>query len=411
MITTFYPPYNFGGDGIFVHRLSNALAERGHRVDVIHCQDAYCLMAQDEPDASYSDHPNVTIHGLESEAGPLSPALTQQTGYPLLKGRKIQEILEEGDFDVINYHNISLVGGPKILTYGSAVKLYTMHEYWLICPTHILFKNNDHACEEPTCFSCTLRHKRPPQLWRYTSLMEDAVRHVDRFLAPSRFAADMHEERGLDLPTVHLPHFTPPPEPVDESREMHPNDGHPYFLYAGRLEKLKGLQDVILIFDESSDADLLIAGTGTYRSHLEQLAAENPRVRFLGHQPQQKLQTLYAHALALIAPSLCYETFGLTILEAFSHGTPAIARDIGALAELVNTSGGGRLFETQNELRETLVTLQNDAALRTELGERGYATYQKQGTLHHYLTRYLNLISNLRVSSDKKTKSPFSDIV
>jgi hypothetical protein len=41
MITTFYPPYNFGGDGIFVRQLSNELALRGHRVDVIHCIDAY----------------------------------------------------------------------------------------------------------------------------------------------------------------------------------------------------------------------------------------------------------------------------------------------------------------------------------------------------------------------------------
>ena len=43
MITTFYPPYNCGGDGIFVHQLSNELARRGHQVDVIHCIDAYRL--------------------------------------------------------------------------------------------------------------------------------------------------------------------------------------------------------------------------------------------------------------------------------------------------------------------------------------------------------------------------------
>jgi hypothetical protein len=40
MITTFYPPYNFGGDGIFVHCLSNELARPGHYVDGIHCIDA-----------------------------------------------------------------------------------------------------------------------------------------------------------------------------------------------------------------------------------------------------------------------------------------------------------------------------------------------------------------------------------
>jgi hypothetical protein len=45
MITIFYPPYNFGGDGIFVHRLSNQLARPGHEVDVIHCIDAHRLGA------------------------------------------------------------------------------------------------------------------------------------------------------------------------------------------------------------------------------------------------------------------------------------------------------------------------------------------------------------------------------
>lgn len=49
MITTFYLPYSFGGDGIFVHQLSNEIANRGHRVDVIHCIDSYRLLADGEP--------------------------------------------------------------------------------------------------------------------------------------------------------------------------------------------------------------------------------------------------------------------------------------------------------------------------------------------------------------------------
>ena len=53
MITTFYPPYNFGGDGQAVRRLAHALARRGHRVDVIHDVDAYrMLAAAKEPAAS-----------------------------------------------------------------------------------------------------------------------------------------------------------------------------------------------------------------------------------------------------------------------------------------------------------------------------------------------------------------------
>ena len=41
MLTTFYPPYNFGGDGVFIYHLANELARRGHRVTVVHCVDSF----------------------------------------------------------------------------------------------------------------------------------------------------------------------------------------------------------------------------------------------------------------------------------------------------------------------------------------------------------------------------------
>lgn len=57
MITTFYPPYNFGGDGLFVHQLTKELVQTGHRVDVIHCHDAYRLLARREPEGTYEKLP------------------------------------------------------------------------------------------------------------------------------------------------------------------------------------------------------------------------------------------------------------------------------------------------------------------------------------------------------------------
>ena len=51
------------------------------------------------------------------------------------------------EFDVVHFHNVSLIGGPGVLRLGEGVKLYTMHEYWLVCPTHALFKFQRAACE------------------------------------------------------------------------------------------------------------------------------------------------------------------------------------------------------------------------------------------------------------------------
>src|SRR6185503_19505129 len=191
MVTTFYPPYNFGGDGIFVHQLSNELAKRGHQVEVVHCRDAHQFLSGGTPSLPYQDHPNVTVHGLKSPAGFLSPLVTQQTGWPVFKSSQLKSILEK-PFDVIHFHNISLVGGPKVLEYGRAVKLYTLHEYWLVCPTHMLFKFGQEVCTEQSCFACTIAHRRPPQLWRYTRMIEEAVNQVDLFIAPSEFTMQKH---------------------------------------------------------------------------------------------------------------------------------------------------------------------------------------------------------------------------
>ena len=73
---------------------------------------------------------------LTSGIGPVSPFLTQQTGRPLVNGRKIRTILERGRFDVVNFNNISLIGGPKLLAYGgNAVRVWRTSIGWSVPPT------------------------------------------------------------------------------------------------------------------------------------------------------------------------------------------------------------------------------------------------------------------------------------
>ena len=306
MITTFYPPYNFGGDGIFVRQLSNELARRGHHVEVIHCIDSYRLMAGRKPIGTYNDHPNVIVHGLRSRFGVFSPLATQQTGLPLFKLNRIREVLEQR-FDVIHYHNISLVGGPKILEYGRAIKLYTMHEYWLICPTHLLFRFNRAPCTQRHCFTCGLMYKRPPQWWRQSGMMQSAIQHIDAFIAPSRFSKEIHHRMGLDARIVHMPHFIPGAgngAALPLRRPRHEPEQKPYFLFVGRLEKIKGLQTLIPVFRRYDKAQLWIVGDGGYESQLRRLAKGSDNVRFLGYRTKDELQELYRNATALVVPSL-----------------------------------------------------------------------------------------------------------
>ena len=342
-LSIFYPPYSFGGDAIFVSRLANALARRGHEVDIVHCVDSYLTLAGKEPDEQFVNHPNVTVHSLRSRLGRLSPLIAQQTGRTWPKTDAILEVFYGKKFDVIHYHNISLFG-PQVLRlepdYRDFVKLYTTHEHWLVCPMHVLWKNNQRFCDKPQCLRCTMKFKRPPQLWRYTGLLEKCVGSVDAFVSPSLFTRKMHHERGFVPPMTVVPHFVSELSQDSASirTSLHPR---PYFLYVGRLEKIKGVDTLLADFRGYEHADLLIAGTGTQDAELRRQAHDMPYVRFLGSLPPERLSDLYRDAIALLVPSAGYEVLGLVILEAYLQRTPVIARDMGAFTEVVEQSKGG----------------------------------------------------------------------
>lgn len=393
MLTTFFPPQNFGGDGIFIHRLVNELGRRGHVVSVVHDVDAYRVLGG-RNEAPVELHPNVTTHPIRSGVGALAPILTQQLGGPWFKRKKIADVLAEG-FDVVHFHNISLLGGPRLLRMGSGIKLYTTHEHWLVCPTHVLFKYNREACFEKDCLKCVLSYKRPPQYWRYTGLLPRMLRHVDAFISPSAFTARRHAELGRDVAVI--PYFLPdlppaPPEACERAREILASRPGPYFLFVGRLEKLKGLQTILPTFLKRRDLKLLVAGEGAYAAELKEAAAGASNVVFLGNLDRPNLALLYERALAVVVPSICHETMGQIIIEGFSVGTPAVVRDLGAPPEIVRESGGGFVFEDEAGFAAAASRLVDEPGLRDELGARGRAYHRERCTPEAHLARYFALI-------------------
>lgn len=390
MVTTFYPPYHFGGDALYTYRLANALAQRGHQVDVIHDLDSYYLAHPAEPSAQFENHPRITLYSLKSRAGFLSPLATQQTGQPFFKS-KIKRLLESNHYDVIHFHNVSLIG-PGAFAYGDSVKLQTLHEHWLLCPLHTLWKFDREVCTHRECFFCTVHGRRPPQLWRYTHFLKDHLKLIDQFISPSRFTREKHSEMGLNLPMTVLPHFLPKYAQTEEDAGFgHPR---PYFLFAGRLVKIKGLQTLFPIFKDYPAADLLVAGEGDYESTLRELARDLPNVKFVGKLSYQDLRRLYRQAIALIVPSLCYEVFGMVLIESFSVKTPVIARDLGGLPEVVSDSNGGLIYRTNQDLVQAMKRLQDDAAFRRQLGENGYAAYTILWSEEPHLIKYFDIIKS-----------------
>jgi glycosyltransferase involved in cell wall biosynthesis len=381
--------------------LANGLARLGHQVTVLHSPTAYEALAGTKPTASYEDHSNVTVRPIRTPLKKLGLLAVQQLGRPGLQAPALRRWLDNGSFDVIHYNNVSLLGGPHVFRYGTALKLCTLIEHWLVCPMHVLWKFNREVCTKPSCFLCTLHGGRPPQLWRYMGLMQRATRSIDAFIGPSKFTMRMHSERGLHGTMVQLPLFHVEPR-VGLNSVPRISDDQPYFLFVGRLEKIKGLQTIIPTFRELPDVDLVVAGSGTYEKKLKQMADGAINIRFIGRADLRQLQCLYRNAIATIVPSLCYETFGIIVAESFAARTPVIVRDHSSLREFIEDYGGGFTFSNESELRLSIDRLRNDRKLRNRLGEQGRAAYDaefgEEPFLEHYLAVVRRLLATKRAS-------------
>ncbi|MFN0114154.1 MAG: glycosyltransferase family 4 protein [Paracoccaceae bacterium] len=385
MFTTFYPPYNFGGDGIGIQRLARAMAARGHDVTVVHNEDSFLILGG-KPPATPDPQDGVRRIGLRSRNGFLANLVIQQTGRPLPHAARLREILNERKPDIVWYNNASLIGGPGILAYGDGLRVYEAHEHWLVCPTHVLWRYGRELCDERHCLKCQIAYRRPPQLWRATGLLDRMLDRADLIVAKSDFSRDKHAEFGLRQGMEVIPYFLPDLD----AEAIAPYTGHPrpYFLFVGRLEKIKGLQDVFPAFDRYPDADLLILGDGDYAGELKRLASGNPRIRFLGRKSPEELNAYYRGAQALIVPSVCYETFGIILIESFRLGTPVIARDLGPFPEIIRTAGAGDLFRTEDDLIAAMRRLQGDPAERARQGAAARAAFEAHWREDRVIARY-----------------------
>ena len=395
LLTTFYPPFNFGGDGIDVQRTARALVRRGHSVTVVHDVDAYQWLAGRRLPPQPVDQEGVEVIGLRSRLGVLSPILTHQLGHPIVHGRAMARLLGERRPDVVVFNNVSLVGGPGLLALGGdALKVYVAHEHWLVCPTHVLWRFNREPCDERACTRCVLAHRRPPQVWRYTGALERQLPNVDLFIARSEFSRAKHRAFGFAPPMQVLPYFLPGEIPAERPRSpaQRPQE-RPYFLFVGRLTRIKGLDSVISVVGRYPLADLIVIGDGEERETLAAQARPFANVRFLGRISNEHLGQYYEHAIAAIVPSLGYETFGIVLIEALRYGTPVIARRIGPFPEIVDQSGGGLLFTSSDELLGAMTRIQGDPHYRAELADRGYRACRERWSEDVVVGQLLMLIS------------------
>jgi len=117
-------------------------------------------------------------------------------------------------------------------------------------------------------------------------------------------------------------------------------------------------------------------------------------VEWLGRQPLQTVYALMGEATALIFPSKWYETFGRVAIEAFAKGTPVIASQIGAIAELVEHERTGLLFQPGDaaDLAEKVEWLLiRSQAVMTQMRQAARAEFEAKYTAKHNYQQLMSI--------------------
>jgi glycosyltransferase involved in cell wall biosynthesis len=265
---------------------------------------------------------------------------------------------------VVHFHNtlplVSPAGYYAARAEGVPV-IQTLHNYRLLCPVALFFRDG-RVCEDcmgkavpwPGVVHRCYRGSRTASGVIATMLtVHRALRTwtemVDVYVALTEFARNKFIEGGLPAGKIVVkPNFVAP----DPGRGQ---GGGGYALFVGRLAPEKGTGTMLAAWDRlGTRIPLKIVGDGPLRDQVVEAAARQSNVEWLGHRPVEDVQALMGKADMLIFPSQWYETFGRVAAEAFAAGTPVIAANIGAVAELVEHGRTGLKFRPGDP--EDLVT-------------------------------------------------------
>ncbi len=306
--------------------------------------------------------------------------------------REFDQVLSETEPDIIHCHNLFPIITPIVLrvaqTHGIPI-VQTLHNYRLLC-LNTLFYRDEGICED--CVTNGLKEGVKNKCYNgslvQSRLMSDALEYhrkrdtwnkqVDTFICLSEFAKSKFKAGGIDESRLTVKaNFVLEPKIKSLYKD--------FFLFAGKLEEQKGLHEFIELAKSCPHIKFKAAGYCIDPSIFE----EYENVEYLGQLKRAELMKYMSLAKAILFLSKMYEGMPMTILEAWSLKKAVIARNHGAMKEMIVSEESGLLYDSFDKLVLATNRL-NDQSLSRRIGAGGYDIYKEK---YSDMVAYSNLIN------------------
>jgi len=327
-----------------------------------------------------------TYFRSNDDVGSLSSlTLAGQTLWSTRTPRDLADLVARFQPDVIHAHNTFPLISPSL--YWAADRagvpvVQTLHNFRLMCLS-ALFLRDGKVCEDcmgkvpwrGVALAC-YRGSLPASAALAGMLMLHRSmgtwqNKVTRYIALNEFCRNKFIAGGLPAHRIAIkPNFVDFDAPAEVKRAG--------FLFVGRLSTEKGIDVLAGAVRNIKDTHLRVAGTGPDATCLEGISG----LTALGALSGDAVRVEMSRAMALVLPSIWYENFPRTLVEAFACGLPVIASRIGALVELVSDGKTGLLFEPGNsqDLAEKMRWAQQHPEQMAEMGRKARRLYEAEFT-------------------------------
>jgi len=328
-----------GGEDVVVQAEKALLEANDHQVALVEISNDQIV--------SVFDKANAAVRAI------YSPASKQQVSAEIAHFRP----------DVVHVHNFFPLLSPSVYDAcrdAGVPVVQTVHNYRLGCLNAILLRNGK-VCEDclgkrmpwPGIVHGCYRGSRAQSAATAAMLAVHWLRgtwqeRVDAYIVLTNFQKEKMVQAGLPREKIYVkPNYISEPEQCGESKIF-----GDYALFVGRLSPEKSITTLIEAYKHNDlRIPLKIVGDGPLHESLQadvQAAGLESAIKFLGRQDKSAVLSLMHNARFLVFPSIWYETFGLTMVEAFACGLPVLASRLGSMAEIVEDGVTGLHFEAGN---------------------------------------------------------------
>lgn len=294
--------------------------------------------------------------------------------------RRFRRILREERPDVVHLHHLFPLISPPVIRVAKAAGVPTVqrvHNHRHTCVGGLHFRDG-RQCDDcvglriayPAIMHGCFRESRPQSAVKVLSetMHRKTWRMMDRFLVFTPFAARRLLTAGIEERqiTVLPPWIQDPGEPIKPGED---------FLFLGLLRENKGINLLLDAWRSRTRRDkrrLRIAGTGPLEDQVRSMALKEDDVDYLGHLDHNEAAAQIQRCGVVVVPSLGYEGFPLSVVEALAHGRPVMVNSSTSFASALSNEFAWCIQPTVNSWRNSIDAIKQEDVQARGLAARKY---------------------------------------